>query len=287
MRLPRPSWKLMRGRLLVHAVVARQADAGHAGGRLDEVVDRAVAGDGHHVHAHGVAGVEAEAEEDRGAEGEGADLEEPQVAAGALGDLADVVRRGPGSTAGTAGSGRCPRCGRPARGSCPRPRPAPRRRRPRAAPRSRGWCWPPAPPRWWRAARRRRRRRSWPRTRSGPTTPMGIWATPMKFSQLRWEARWTSSEWWAMLASGVLRHLLQGLAADLRRLFGAAGPWGARGSGARRRPGSAPAPRGSGEARSAVARRIGDLAHLKTLFRSLGGTKLRDGFRPRGRTCRS
>ena len=59
-----------------------------------------------------------------------------------------------------------------------------------------------------------------PRTRSGPTTPIGIWATPMKFSQLRWEARWTSSEWWPMLGSGVLRHLLQGLAADLGRLLG-------------------------------------------------------------------
>src|SRR4051812_36274776 len=42
-----------------------------------------------------------------------------------------------------------------------------------------------------------------PRTFKGPTTPIGIWATPMKFSQLRCEARWTSSEWWPMLASGV------------------------------------------------------------------------------------
>ena len=64
------------GRLLVHAVVARQADAGHAGRRLDQLVDHPVAGDGRHVHAHGVAGVEAEAEEDRGAEGVGAHVEQ-------------------------------------------------------------------------------------------------------------------------------------------------------------------------------------------------------------------
>ena len=55
----------------------------------------------------------------------------------------------------------------------------------RAGPSSRGWCSPPAPPRWSRAAPRSRRRRSLPRTRSGPTTPIGIWATPMKFSQWR------------------------------------------------------------------------------------------------------
>src|SRR6202040_1538409 len=33
--------------------------------------------------------------------------------------------------------------------------------------------------------------------------PIGTCATPMKFSQLRRDARVTSSEWWAMLLSGV------------------------------------------------------------------------------------
>jgi hypothetical protein len=78
-------------RLLVHAVVAREADAGNSRARLDQLVDRPVAGDGRHVHAHGIAGVEPETEEDRGAEGVGADLQEPQVPARRFGQPLEVV----------------------------------------------------------------------------------------------------------------------------------------------------------------------------------------------------
>ena len=89
--LAAPLLEVDRGRLLVDAVVARQRHALGAGRRLDQVGDDAVAGEGRHVHPHGVARLETEAQEDRGREGEGAYVGEPQEAAGRLGDLADLL----------------------------------------------------------------------------------------------------------------------------------------------------------------------------------------------------
>ncbi len=74
-----------RRRLLVDAVVARQGDAGHAGRRLDQLAHDPVAGDRRHVHPHGVAGLEAEAQIDRGAERLRLDLGQLEVAAVFLG----------------------------------------------------------------------------------------------------------------------------------------------------------------------------------------------------------
>ena len=80
-----------RRRLLVDADVAGEGDADDAGRRRDQLVHRAIARDRHHVHAHGVAGLEAEAQEDRGAHRARLDFEQTQEAAGALGHAADVL----------------------------------------------------------------------------------------------------------------------------------------------------------------------------------------------------